>query len=228
MMTDEEARALQELAKATGKGLEIIEELGSFLKLIFADPAIEIGGILTDRLKAFRYMQLLKIADKVTTIHKQKGIKGAFFPIPLRLSIPIIEAASLESEESIQDLWAGLIANATDPSKYFQIKRIYVDILSSIEPLDARLLQYLSKQGWNLVIGTPHYGFDSERLASELCVIDYEIRLSLDNLSRLGCVVDEQENLAEKPGHAVRKPKTFYKPSFLGLQLIQACAVGIE
>ena len=50
----------------------------------------------------------------------------------------MINEATLEDREEIQKLWAGLIANATDPNKRFNIQKIHIDILSKLEPLEAK------------------------------------------------------------------------------------------
>jgi thioesterase domain-containing protein len=56
-----------------------------------------------------------------------------------------LEAASLEEEESVQELWARLIANAADPTKETTVKKVYVDILKSLSPAEVAFLEVVSE-----------------------------------------------------------------------------------
>ncbi len=122
----------------------------------------------------------------------------------------------------------GLIANATDPNKRLDMRRVYIQILSQLEPLDLRILQYLDGLGWKMISGVPGGGVNIQSLTIALSVPEREIRLSLQNLDRLNCLIAVTPQTYESTGTAlsgniVMNPDTFFRPSPLGFSLIEAC-----
>lgn len=222
---DEESKAVQEVAKTTGKAIDAAEKLGGFFTKICGGALVELGLSARDWSKYFRYTQLLKIKDKVDEIHRVRRIEGKTIPIDMRYAFPLIDQASLETDESIQTLWARLIANATDPERRFQIKKIHIQILSSLEPLDVLIITYLSRKGWNLIIGETPTGINSERLAQDLTVRLCDIEISLLNLLRLGCIEGARPiYLGDHAKAGINSDKEMvYRPSFLGYSLLEAC-----
>ena len=57
---DEEAKAAQEIAKATKKGLEVSEKFGAFLSKIFGEGFQHLGNSFADWTKYIRYKNLIK------------------------------------------------------------------------------------------------------------------------------------------------------------------------
>ena len=231
-MIEEEAKATQEIAKATGKGIDAIKKFFGFMKDIFGAPLIEYGDALHDKIKLYRYKNLLNIIDAVTEIHSKRRLAGKVIPIPPRYAIPIMEKASLEENKNLQEMWAGLIANASDPNQRLQINKLYVEILSAIEPLDAVLLEFLSKQGINVGKGLPSEGLNLARLSKELNATEKEVRLSIYNLIRLQCLVAEKkltwDNLDGVKGGLILDNEMSFRVSFLGYSLLKACSASKE
>jgi len=221
MIDEEQAKVVQEVAKATGKAIEAVREAGRFIKEIFGEPLLEYGRAKLDRAKLYRYKNILKILDEVNEIRRQREIEGKPIPISPRYAIPILQKASLEDEEEIQKLWAGLIANATDPTKRLEVKKIFMEILSNLEPLDA------------LVLKTLKGATDSdEHTFVWLGAITGEpldkLLISVQNLSRLGCVRDERPMLVGDmdrwtTGIRVEEPGTEFHVTLLGRSLLEAC-----
>lgn len=60
--------------------------------------------------------------------------------ISLKLGLPFIEKASLEEDPTLQELWANLLANALNPNHSEEIRTIFVDIIHSLSPFDALIL----------------------------------------------------------------------------------------
>ena len=176
-----------------GKAAEGIGELGKqasgLIQKVLGPAAGDAGLLLQDWPKYWRLKQWCWMADRVEAIHLQRKLTGAI-PIPARIAIPLLDSASKEDDESIQELWAGLIANGTDPEKRLVIKKVFIEILSQVEPLDARLMQYLWTQ-WSSGRATAPDGPAADcldELVQTLAVDADELRLSLQNLYRLGCV----------------------------------------
>jgi hypothetical protein len=230
---NEELKTAQDVAKAAGKGFDLVKQFDDHFVRLFGPAETGAGEVIADWIKYIRYKNWLKIQDKVADIHKKRKLEGKLIPISSpRLAIPLLENASQESDDTLQDMWAGLIANATDPEKKMDLKRVYIRIISELEPIDAQVLQCLSK------ISRAAYnpnateedikGMNMDFLRQKLPFDWKEIMLSLQNLARLGCVMDEYsptwDDLGSSSfGKRVADPKTFFRPSPLGYQLIFAC-----
>ena len=197
---EEESKAIQEVAKTTGKALEVTEKVGGFLCKVLGDSFQEMGGAFHDWTKFYRYKNLLKIHDKVEAIQKERQSKGKTTPIPPRYAIPLIQSATQEDDESIQDLWAGLIANAIDPEKRLNVQKIYIDILSALEPIDTKVLKFLYSQGSIFPSRKNVRKIDLYQLSKEIQVPLSEIEISTQNLFRLGCIREETSEVEEIPG----------------------------
>jgi hypothetical protein len=115
MITDEQAKATQEIAKTTGKFVEVAEKIGGFISKVISPVSIEAGEIMGDWARSYRIKNLLSIADRFEAIHAKRRIQK-LVPILPRIAIPMLESAALEDDEILQDVWAMLIANSTDPN----------------------------------------------------------------------------------------------------------------
>ena len=100
-----------------------------------------------------------------------------------RVLVPALEALSEESDDSLQELWANLMANAMDPGKDLDLQKILIETLRHLEPIDAALLAELDAHS-RLGTGSPNL----ETIASELDFRPMALALSHERLARLGCV----------------------------------------
>jgi hypothetical protein len=139
-MTDEQAKATQEVAKTTGKFAEVAEKVGGFVSKLIGPASNQVGGILEDWTRYYRYKNLLAIADKVEAIHARRKLRGKTIPIPARVAIPMLESASLENDEVLQEIWAQLIANSTDPNFKEALHPGYAEIIKQMSPDEAIIL----------------------------------------------------------------------------------------
>ena len=90
----------------------------------------------------------------------------------------LLEAASHESDETLQDMWARLLANALDPRTDVSLQRILIDTLREFEPLDALVLS---------AAGPPLKHLHD--VATDLRRRGTEVQVSAQRLDRLGCTV---------------------------------------
>jgi len=132
--------AATEIAKTANTGLELAGKTGSFIANIFRDTFAQIGGMASDQIRLLRYQHLLSIQDRVDEIHRRRGIEGKTISVPLKIGIPLIEAASFEDDLMLQSLWALLIANATDPQYSEDIHPAYIEIVKQLCPDEALVL----------------------------------------------------------------------------------------
>jgi len=117
------------------------KESESFLKAVLGEPANALGGLIGDWINQRRHANLINI----TVEAKRRLAKAGVSPkeVPLKIIHPAIEAASLEDEPDLQNLWANLLANAADPTSTLNISAIFPDILRQLSRVEARYLDRL-------------------------------------------------------------------------------------
>lgn len=143
MIMDEPAKATGEIAKTAGKFAEITEKVGGFVAKIIGPTCIQVGGIFEDWASFYRFNNLLKIGDKVEAIHSRRKLEGKTVPIPPKVAIPMLLSAALEDDETLQDVWAKLIANSTDPNFKTALHPGYIEIIKQMSPDEAIILDSL-------------------------------------------------------------------------------------
>ena len=228
----ESDKAVQEVAKTTGKAIDAASKLGSFLNKVVGEGFVQIGASFSDWTQKFRYTNLLKLIDQVEAIHKKRRIEGKTIPVLPKHLIPILEYASLEDSSEIIDLWAGLIANATDPSKNFQIKRLFIEILSNLDPIDALIIEYLRNSDDLLEpirIHSKSYR-NASAISTALGLNHDDCLLSLSNLARQNLIEDGWGQTLESldygyAGFRVDNYKSHFTLSHLGKILVKHCDV---
>jgi hypothetical protein len=203
--TEETAKAVQKVAAVADKSLDTANSFGSFLNTVFGAGFTQIGGAFSDWAHVYRYEQAIKLAEKVRRIHQNRAIEGSTIAIPPRLAIPLLQQATLEDDEQLLDMWAALIANATDPNRPVEARRSYSGLLSSMEPLDALVLAEIYR--WKethpdrrIIVGNIGDEEVHRRIREQwpniativtcLNVSEAQANLALENLDRLGLIYD--------------------------------------
>ena len=189
---DEEAKAIQETAKAAQEvakaapavieaGTELARWVGSVLGTI---PEDIVGLTFGDYLKELRTRNLDRLRGKTEDILRQRGIDKPE-PIDPKVAIPAFAAASMETNEELQDLWANLFANAMDPTKDVSLRNIFIETLKQFEPIDVLVLNAFVK----VIEKTGGAGFEGIALFEEVALRKGQVALSTQHLENLGCVV---------------------------------------
>lgn len=124
------------LSTAVAKAVETgVEETFKLLHTLLDAPLGEAGEylrqVIADRRAARRHTLLAKVGEKIHEV--------GFEPrsVPDTVIIPLLEAATLEDEPTLQDMWANLLANAADPRKCVIVTGQYVSILRELSASDA-------------------------------------------------------------------------------------------
>ena len=222
---EEESEALQEVAKATGKGIDAVREAGGFIARYVAGPLEEGVGILHDRLKYVRWERQVRLMQRADQFLREAGLAAPSRGVPLKIAIPLLQAATIEDDDSLQDLFAALLVNAANAGSGVEVHRSFIEILSQITPIEARIL--------NVIYSLPfdkarHAGITTDALPNSARILDKneeakqqpsdEIALALGNLVRVGCV--------KIPG-TWGGGETFssVNPTLLGREFVRACTV---
>jgi hypothetical protein len=139
----ESAKAIQEIAKTTNTGIEVVERLGSFVSRIIKEPLDEASGMITDRLKYARWERQQRLIERANKYIEEKKIEKELRAVPPKVALPIIENASLEDNNELQDIWAYFLASAVDPNFDGGLRTAYIDIIKQLEVIDVHILNYM-------------------------------------------------------------------------------------
>lgn len=194
----ETAKATQEVAKAATKGLEVSEKVGGFFAEVLGEPIETAVGILGDKLKFMRWERQVRLVDRVYEINKKRGVEGREKPVPPKLALPIIENASLEENDTLQDLWAKLISSAQGEFSSSSVRSAFIDIIKQLEVVDVKILDAMfdgfvqSVGQQNISQGSPRrVSFSKNNIMQVLGISEYVYENSVDNLMRVRCVCSE-------------------------------------
>ena len=210
----------------------LVEKTADVIEPLVGPAFTKVGKTFQSWALHFQYKNLLSIGERVKNIHRERGITSDLRTLPDRIAIPLLQSAAMEDEPTLQDLWAGLIANATDPTRRRNVPRVFIDLLKSIEPLDAAIIRYVYKHG--------NEATDQSKSVTRLtlediceavdCTMD-EANLALHNLVRAGLfrskfrdgrLVLTGDSKATKPPSIVTG-EADYEMTSLAPQLITAC-----
>ena len=191
----ESAKATQEVAKTAGKAIDAASGIEVFWQKIFGPSLLELGKMLEDTIRYRRGMRLLRLQRRFDEFRCQLNDSNDIQPIAMKVGVPLIEAASLEEDDLLQDMYAQLLVNATNTENCRKAShRSYVSILQDFGPVEAALLDAL----YYVPRALDAYSARTEMNASDndydewYIITDDRILNELDtaiwNLHRLGCI----------------------------------------
>jgi hypothetical protein len=151
--------------------------------------------------------------------------------LPPRLFLPIMEAASLESEDVLRERWAALIANAANPSGQIKVRTAYVEILKQLSAEDVEFINLcyeLTRKISMTWTGSYTLGLGSRMKLKSIDkskephmpnTISQEI---VDSVQRLGIIAERDvREASDDDGEEVLRHE-FYITT-LGVRFIEAC-----
>jgi len=171
-----------EQAKLGQKALEVLQGLGGFLKETLGTVPEDLVGILGGNLlKVRRAENLARIVQEARERLKARGIHK---PEPPSISIllPIVVASAEESRDELVDIWARLLAAATDPARSKSFRLAFIETAKKMDPLDAAVLRYTNERGGGIT------GQIRNGAAAELGASRDEVDVSIVNLAKLGLI----------------------------------------
>ncbi|OMQ42058.1 hypothetical protein [Ensifer sp. 1H6] len=144
MLTDEQAKAAQEIAKLGQKSLETGEKVGGFFRTTFRASIANLAEAAADWTTGFKVRN--RAAVFITTRKKldELGVSWADVTLDDRSAVPLIEALELEADPALQEVWAQYIANSLAPDQPVTINRLVTNIVRNLEPHDLKIIQRLS------------------------------------------------------------------------------------
>lgn len=118
-----------------------MKPVNDLISSLFGPAAREAGLMLQDRIKVYRKERQFRLY--IRTMEKLKALGVTPQRVPLKLLFPIIENASVEEDDDLQDRWASLLANAANPANADGIPASFVNILRELSPRQAKYLDAL-------------------------------------------------------------------------------------
>jgi len=110
----------------------------NLVEKLFGGLVEQIGGIWEDSLKVRRFERRVKLFEKVKRIVDDAGFEPQ--QVPDKVWIPLLQFASVEDDEYLQQQWANMLANAANPLDGTQEYTSFVQILQQLTPRDVKLL----------------------------------------------------------------------------------------
>lgn len=111
-----------------------LDAVKGFVEKLAGGAIEEAGLMLADKVKLRRLKNQIKILEKAKKIADEANMD--IKQINLKVLVPMLEYSSLEEEESLQDMWANLIANYSNANNKHQ-SNIYPFILSQLSSEEA-------------------------------------------------------------------------------------------
>jgi abortive infection alpha-like protein len=134
------AKATEATANTSREVIAAARELGGFI----SGPLGEVVGMLQDHLRTVRFERQVRLADRIRDFLAERGLRAPTRQISLNIGLRILDHATLEEENELQDRWAMLLVNGGDAGSEAEIKRSFVSILRDLGSLDAAILDKIA------------------------------------------------------------------------------------
>lgn len=196
-VVSEEAKAVQEAAKAAREYRSEVRDAGKFIADIFGYPLTQIGGVVGDSIAALRMEGRIRFAARARSLMEERGLEVPTKAISLAVGISIFEAASIEDDETLSSMFAGLLVSSID-EKAPHVSKAIVEAVRLMSPLEAKILlamvnaptQAKAPGGHMLICGLPDTYFDPPSAANQELAkkIPNDVRLAVASLTASGCI----------------------------------------
>jgi hypothetical protein len=132
-----------ELIKAGTQGLVegTLAPFHELILLLLGPAAEEAGGMLKQSVERFRASRTTRFFSRTSDKIQATGVGPQ--PVSLKILLPIVESASVEDDDDLQDVWANLLANAATSPYGDGIVPSYPAILKDLTARDVKYLDTL-------------------------------------------------------------------------------------
>ena len=173
---------------------------GAFLSRICLPAAEEFGLLLRDKVSAWRAKNAVEIALKAEEYLRDLPNNDKLRAHP-RLVMRAIEEGSWCDDETLQEMWAGLLATACSEEGSNEENLLFINILAQITKVQARILNYACENSKKSIstarwIFADHLAVDLDLLKEITGTADFHrLDRELDHLRSLELIGDPM-----KPG----------------------------
>jgi len=167
-------------SKALTSAIELAKE---FLLAMIKPAAQEVGELLADEVRSFRFNNQIKLLNKAKARLDNCGISPA--TVPLRILVPLLDTASWEEDDGMIDRWANLLANAANPNSRSNVQIGYVEVLNQLSPREALIMDTLYDYYSETVSKGQAPAIEGAQLQTTAGIEQREFETAMDNLFRL-------------------------------------------
>lgn len=114
-----------------------IESVQSFLGKLLGPAATEVGFLLADKVRVFRFNNQIKIFSKVKEKVEENNL--TLKQVSLKTIIPLLDFSSLEDDETLQEKWINLTVNFIDANKKYE-STIFPYLLNQLTSEEVQIL----------------------------------------------------------------------------------------
>ena len=192
------------------------------------NPALEEGGgLIKDNIAYWRFKNQINLVIKAKKFLEDKGISPKKV-LPKTL-ISILENGSLEEDDYMQNKWASLLANSSNPNYYEEIKPSYAEILKELSSTEVKLLDEMFEEFNKKQVESEYeIKFNKDTVCKKLNISENEYNVLADNLIRLNLCQPAPlrgfslgEVSTNKPATIRSKQISYLTP--LGYSFVKAC-----
>jgi hypothetical protein len=121
---------------------ETINKAADLIHRLTGPVCDDIGAMISDSMKPYRAKNLDNTLRKTGRILREAGLPAN--AVPTRLLFPIVDASSIEDDETLQEMWAGLLATASQQTD--SVSPSFIETLKQLSPDDARHLEVVCQE----------------------------------------------------------------------------------
>ncbi len=218
------ADATGEVAKTANTALRLAGRFGSSFK-----GALDTTGKMLEReIQFIAARRALKLSDRWEALMSARGLGAPTRMLPPNFVIPLLTSAILEENDELQETWARLLVNAGDAATEMELRTAYVEILKGMSAFDVKNLSVMADasqkfrgkvaipilETWNL----PDHAVAHDEASGAGEPIPDAVGISINNLSRLGCITPASSTFGGRPIFA------YASVTSLGTALYKACS----
>jgi hypothetical protein len=196
------AKATEATANASKEAIQAGRDLARFLR----EPAGEVIGMVSDYLTVVRFERQIRLSERVRHFVAERGMDAPTRRIAPNIALPLLENASLEEDHDLQDVWARLLVNGGDAHSGIELHPAFGAVLAQMTAFDVRNLAHIDSASklagrdaelgiWTFDLPEAAVAFLLARNPGDPSYPSPEVKISLSNLARLGCI----SSLGERP-----------------------------
>lgn len=229
ILSDEEAKAVQEMSKTTSNAIDATKDFGGFISKFISGSLEQWFAIKEDDLKYKRWENQQKLIMKAEQFMKDSGIVEPTRIIPLKIAVSWAQNASLEEDEQLQDAWARLLVNFGNKDSNIEPQMMYIDILNRLSPLEAKILERIYRK--EILESCEKHGAITTKYLPDGVQIyldpkqksqgnpSDDVIIAMTHLIQLGCLESDNFWAGGKKNF-----QTVF-PTFLGEKFVEACSL---
>lgn len=164
----------ESLSKVTDIAKPIVETGCNLINKLLGKPLEVAGDLAADQIYGWQWRNRIRIAEKAQRLLEESKVAARV--LPRGFLLPLLEAAGNCEEDSLQDLWARLLANATaDDGAQLSI---HIETLRRLSPGDAAIFSRMAG----------HPRIHTRSVSFSAALRDHERSQALGRLEALGLV----------------------------------------